>query len=255
MGINKITVDGVTKINLEQTGIESSADIPAGKYGYLRTGELVLGTGEIMSNPLSGKILAVTGDSICEGAGYTGGYAGIIGEEQGMTVQNIAQGGGRIVSSSGIFGIGSSISNLRSDADYVILEGGGNDAGNAVTVGTLTSGFSDSLNTNTFAGAFEDMLKSAITRFPNKKLGYVMIHKCFPGFTSLSGDDAYYSVAKQACEKWGIPFLDLSILVPPLADVSALAQAYTQDGYGVHPNEQGYRLFYVPKITAWMKTL
>lgn len=47
MGVNKITIDGVTKINLLNTDIESSADIPMGKYGYLKTGELTLGTGQI----------------------------------------------------------------------------------------------------------------------------------------------------------------------------------------------------------------
>lgn len=255
MARNKFTVNGVTYIDLSTTGIESSDDIPIGKYGYLRTGERVLGTGEIgMANSLNGKIAAFTGDSIGSGVGYAGGYATIIGIEQDMTIQNISEGGGSIVHDGDYFCISESIPNLRADADYIILEGGGNDAGRQYTLGTITSGFSDTLDTTTFAGAFENMLKTAIARFPNKKIGYIFIHKCFERFDSRT-TNSYYNIAKAACEKWGIPYLDLNTMCPPLAYINELAQAYTDTGDGIHPNEQGYRLFYVPKIVAWMRTL
>lgn len=259
MAVNKITIDGNTRIDLSTTGIESAADIPAGKYGYLRTGERVLGTGGNMaSNPLSGKILAVTGDSICYGTGYTGGYAKIIGDENNMTVQNIAVGGATVAYIGGDFTICQSISDLRADADYVLLEGGGNDAqynNTGVTLGSLTSGYTDSLNINTFAGAFETMLKSAIARFPTAKIGYIFIHKCVDNFDSRVAN-SYYGIAKQACEKWGIPYCDLNTQAPAIGHISALASAYTVNGGdGIHLNEQGYRLFYIPKITAWMKGL
>lgn len=250
MARNKITVDGTTIIDLSTTGIESSADIPAGKYGYLRTGERVLGTGENMSNPLSGKILAVTGDSICAGERYPGGYAGIIGTENGMTVQNIAESGGTIVNTSGRFHIGGSISNMRSDADYVLLEGGGNDGALEVTVGTITSRYDDTFDTSTFAGAFEEMLRTTLNRFPTARVGYIFIHKCIAEFDSRTSN-SYYNIAKAACEKWGIPYCDLNTLCPPLSAVTSLL-SYSD---GVHPTEDGYRIFYVPKITAWMKTL
>lgn len=254
MAVNKITVDGVTKINLLNTDIESSADIPSGKYGYLKTGELVLGTGENMSNPLSGKILAVTGDSICSGVGYAGGYASMIGTDNGMTVQNIAEGGGSIMQETGYFCISTSIANLRTDADYVIMEGGVNDSGREYPLGTLTEGYTATLNTATFAGAVEQMFKSALARFPNKKLGFIIVHKCHERLDS-NDTNSYYNVLVSACKKWGIPYCDLNSLVPPLGLIDALKNAYTDEGDGYHPNEQGYRLFYVPKITAWLKTL
>jgi len=256
MARNKFTVDGTTYIDLSTTGIESAADIPAGKIGYLRTGERVTGTGENMSNnPLSGKILSVNGDSICEGVGYDGGYAGIIGTENGMTVQNIGVSGGTITPIGDNHTISTTISSMRSDADYIILEGGGNDADFGVTLGSLTSGYTDTLNTSTFAGAFEYMLKSAIARFPTAKIGYIFIHKCFANFDSRVAN-SYYGVAKAACEKWGIPYCDLNTMTPAIGYISALASAYTgNNGDGIHLNEQGYRLFYVPKIVAWMKGL
>ena len=252
MGVNKITIDGVTKINLLNTDIETAADIPTGKRGYLKTGELVLGTGENMSNPLTGKILSVNGDSICAGERYAGGYAGIIGTDNGMTVQNIAVSGGTIANVSGHHCISGTISDMRSDADYVILEGGINDSSEGVTLGTISSGYDATLDTSTFAGAFETMLKAALNRFPTAKIGYIFVHKTnFGSFKSTDGANSYYGIAKAACEKWGVPYCDLNVLAPPIPFVDSLL-SYSD---GVHPTEDGYRLFYVPKITAWMKTL
>lgn len=255
MGVNKITIDGVTKINLLNTDIETSADIPLGKYGYLKTGELVLGTGENMSNPLNGKILAVTGDSLCAGVAVEGGYAALIGTDNNMTVQNIAVGGGTVTPVSGKFCISTSIPNLRTDADYVILEGGCNDAWDVVTEGTLTTGFDDTLNANTFAGSFEKMLKDTIARFPTAKLGYIFAHKWAPQWDCRNLNGNYHGIAKAACEKWGIPYLDLNSQAPPIGYLASIYETYTYQGDRMHPTEQGYRLFYVPKITAWMKTL
>lgn len=206
-------------------------------------------------NPLHGKILAVTGDSVCAGAGYEGGYARIIGEENEMIVQNIGVGGGTIVHASDTFCISESVTNLRQDADYIILEGGGNDIG--VTVGSLTEGYTANLDTTVYAEAFEYMLKSAIARFPGKKIGYIFIHKCQgSGFISTDVSDASrYLIAKKACEKWGIPYCDINTLAPPIGFIDALRTAYTNNGDGWHPNEAGYKAYYVPHITAWLKTL
>ena len=203
-----------------------------------------------VNNPLSGKIASFNGDSICAGAGFSGGYASIIGTENNMIIDNIAVGGATITPITGpAHIISTSIGDMRSDADYIILEGGVNDSDVSVPVGTLTSGYSDTLDTTTFAGAFENMLKSAITRYPGKKIGYIFVHKC-GNFGS-----SYYNIAKTACEKWGIPYLDLYTQIPSLAHIDALRTAYTSNGDGYHPNEDGYTAYYVPKITAWMKTL
>ena len=208
------------------------------------------------TNPLKGKIAAFTGDSLCYGAGYTGGYAKIIGEDNGMTVQNIGVSEGTVVKYQNYFCISESIPNLRSDADYVILEGGGNDAWygeQIIPLGTISSGYDATLDTTTFAGAFESMIKAAINRFPGKKIGYIFPHKGVPNFSStISG--GYYHMIIDILEKWGIPYFDNNVLCPPLGYVDALKNTYTI-GDGVHPNELGYRTFYAPQIAAWMKTL
>ena len=102
--------------------------------------------------------------------------------------------------------------------------------------------------------AVETMLKAAIARFPTKKIGYIFIYKCVYLFDSRV-ENSYYDAAKKCCEKWGIPYCDLNTQTLPLNYIEALRTAYTANGDGYHPNEQGYKLFYVPKITAWLKTL
>ena len=143
---------------------------------------------------------------------------------------------------------------MRSDADFVLLEGGGNDADSGVPLGTLSSGYTATLDDTTFAGAIESMFKSALARFPDKKIGYVFIHKCASLFDSRVSN-SYYDMAKSACEKWGIPYLDLNTQVPPLNYIADLKSTYTANGDGYHPNELGYRTFYVPKITAFLNTM
>lgn len=213
------------------------------------------GGSDTASNPLKGKIATFTGDSICQGAGYAGGYAKIIGEDYDMTVENIGVSDGTVVQWRDKFCISESIADMRSDADFVMLEGGGNDADwgpQYIPVGTLSSGYDATLDTTTFAGAFEQMLKSAIAKFPNAKIGYIFAHKCIANFDSPNG--AYRNMAISALEKWGIPYCDLNISVPPLGYIDDLKSAYTR-GDGIHPNEAGYRTFYAPKIAAFMQTM
>lgn len=208
------------------------------------------------TNPLSGKILSTTGDSIAAGAGNNGsGYPELVASDNNMTVQNVAVGGGTVAYiNANAFCISRSISSMRSDADFVLLEGGGNDADSGVPLGTLSSGYTATLDDTTFAGAIESMFKAALARFPDKKIGYVFIHKCASGYDSRV-PNSYYGIAKSACEKWGIPYLDLNTQVPPLNYIADLKTTYTANGDGYHPNELGYRTFYVPKITAFLNTM
>ena len=255
-------VNGTTDI-LDTLMVVKGYQYPASyiPYGTYKTIEgLQISKSQIVDlddevNPLKGKIVSFNGDSIAAGAGYAGGYGKIIAENNEMTYENIAVGGGTMAYvGANVHCISRTIANMRSDADYVILDGGGNDADGGVPLGALTTGYTATLDDTTFAGAFEQMLKTAIARFPNKKIGYVFIHKCAYLFSS-SVKDSYYDIAKAACEKWGIPYCDLNTQTPPLNYIDALKTAYTSNGDGYHPNEQGYKLFYVPKITAWMKTL
>ena len=223
-----------------------------------------------MPNILTGKKLCVTGDSICAGAGYSGGYAGIIALNNQMTVQNIAVGGGTIASGTTASGganrfwINESITSLDSDADYILIQGGGNDSSLGVTMGTITEGYGSSFDSDTFIGAFENMCYQLTKRFKGKKYGYVFNHQWTNNFRHSNTDQStsYYWQAKKVLEKWCIPYVDLNIECPPFAyfnqsnaDLYAIRTEYTKDGDGVHPNEAGYKKYYVDKITSFLKSL
>lgn len=234
-------------------------------FGYavkLKTDRL---PGETALNPLYGKKLAVTGDSICYGEGYVGGYAKIIGINNNMTVQNIGISGGTVVKKTGYFCISESIANMAADADYAIIEGGFNDAasGSPPPLGTIATGYNAVYDTTTFYGAFETMLRDLLIRFQGKKIGYIAVHQATNNYRVVNDPaTSYYWAARKCCEKWGIPFCDLNTLAPAFgyftatnADMLAIRNAYTKTGDGIHPNEAGYTEFYVPKIEAWLKTL
>lgn len=224
------------------------------------------------TNPLTGKNISFNGDSICYGAGASGGYGKIIAERNGMTYQNIAQSGATIATGTTFSNgnnrhwICNTIADMDETADIVIVEGGVNDASLKVPLGALAS-IGSTYDTTTFYGAFEYMLSQLLKRFAGKKIGYIAVHKMVDGFLSRpihsTGDTSYYDAAKACCEKWGVPFLDLNTTVPPWAfftdardaELAVLRNTYTLNGDGWHPNDEGYKKYYVPKIEAWLKTL
>ena len=301
--VNTFKKDGITSAN---GGVEFDVDIEAflatdpdahyirfyiaDYYGEMTLSELYIapynengensfwlgGYEAPQTNPLYGKVISFNGDSICEGAGDSGGYAKYIGENNKMTVENIGVSGGTIAYSASKYAaypnyyhcISRSVAEMREDADYIILEGGVNDLYNSdITLGSLSNGYNSTLDDTTFYGAFENMLKQALIRFPGKKIGYIAVHKMTPYFDSDNAEDNAYHAAIKCCAKWGIPMLDLNKTVPPFgylrnnADTVFLANTYTADtatagvGDGWHPNAEGYKKYYVPKIEAWLKTL
>ena len=214
-------------------------------------------------NPLLGKKISFNGDSICAGVGYAGGYGGIIGAQNQMTVQNIGVGGATITAetyyqdSTPRHWVCRTIENMDADSDYAIVEGGINDTVGTGGIGAITTGYTAELDDTTYCGAFESMLKQLVTRFAGKKVGYIAVHKATQYFSSntTNANIDYYGLAIKCCKKWGVPVCDLNIDCAPLGYVDALKNAYTANGDGWHPNEAGYKNYYVPKITAWLKTL
>lgn len=225
-----------------------------GTYGFTLSG--------LRYPQLFNKIISFNGDSICAGAGFAGGYGKIIAQRNGMIYENIGVNGATITAETYYpdetprHWICSTIDNMRSDADYIILEGGVNDS--VAPLGTVpdVNDYTSELDNTNYCEAFEVMLRAAIERFPGKKIGYIAVHKCTNSYSS-NGNIATnrYTIAINACKKYGIPVCDLNIECPPLYYIDDLKTAYTKDGDGWHPNEQGYKKYYVPKIEAWLATL
>lgn len=61
-------------------------------------------------------------------------------------------------------------------ADYILLEGGVNDAWNNAPVGTLTDGFAAAYDETTMTGALEKMLDDLAKNHSDKRVAYVFPH-------------------------------------------------------------------------------
>lgn len=227
--------------------------------------------GQIIS-PLAGKNLYIAGDSIAYGKGSAGGYGKCIAARYGMQLTNEAvdgatltpnitdnvYGGTRACISTVVTG-----STALAKADYILLEGGVNDAWNNAAVGTLTDGFGDETGDNitgnlydasTMVGSLEKMFEFLMKNYSDKHIAYV-----FPHGGLFAGSENWYKTYKPAIlavlEKWGVPYVDVAASTPPMGahGISGLSNKYTSDG--THPNAAGYERFYMEPIAALLKRL
>ena len=151
------------------------------------------------------------------------------------------------------------------DCDYIIMEGGINDVLGGLYLGEVTKGFTSELDTHTVLGGTEQMCRNLLARFADKKLGFILIHKVLQlPFTPPPNADGtqklYFDKIKEVLNKYSIPVLDLYNKSGLNTGMDSflkytLATSANHNGDGVHPNEEGYRKFYVPKIEAWLKSL
>ena len=208
-------------------------------------------------SPLYGQKALYVGDSISFGAGDTAehrGWAGRIGTVYSMDTDNRSISGtslstcrsGRIISQL--------TSAKHNSYDYVILHGGVNDAWDSAEVGEMSASFSlSSFDTSTYAGGLEELFYHAVRQFPKAKIGYIFNFHITLNSGRLADMSEYYATAKQICEKWGIPYLDLYFDDNINNNVLQTGTTtYLPDL--VHPNAAGYdRLS--PYIASWMETL
>ena len=253
--------------------------IPYGEHAYFQH-NIYHDTGEQNKfNPLFRKSVVFTGDSICDGSSALdnkNGWAGRIGRNNQMKWLNSGISGATFTSKD-ITGSNATISETDFfDADYIIIEGGTNDAdiiGDART--TIPSNFgsytmndyrSDFINT-TYCGAIEYLFKRILSEYSDKKVGVIIAQKM--GYLNASTTDYtkennnrrfYFETLIKLCEKWGIPYLNLwdeSNLNPMINSQYVYGQE-TSDGKmytdGQHLTSKGYD-YLAPKIEAWMKTL
>ena len=69
------------------------------------------------------------------------------------------------------------------------------------------------------------------------------------------GTETVYEKTKAICSKWNIPFFDMRHSGGINMAVSSQYDTFKfADGAATHPNDEGYRCFYVPKLTALLKS-
>jgi lysophospholipase L1-like esterase len=221
------------------------------------------------SSPLSGKKIALDGDSITYGQGFVGGYAKLLGDELGMTVQNNAVGGGTLATGTTTSGgqnrhwISDGISALDEDADYVLISGGINDFFAGVPIGTLSvNKYNSALDTSTLIGAVEKICRDLVDRFPTKKIGFMLTHSANDwyrkNYQGQASDTAnltnYHDAIITALKKYSIPYCDIFMAGQFSTEIATLKQ-YTANNDGIHPTEDGYKFFYCDKIIRFLESL
>lgn len=214
---------------------------------------------------LNGKTVLFTGDSIImalieNGDGTYGeslGWAELLQKNNPLsTVKNYGIGGTTIAKRSGrsdsILERLEKMYSENPNADYCIFEGGVNDCYSGVPIGEITSGYNESFDENTFCGALESLFKQAILKWKGKKLGYIVTFKVpSADYANFGG---YMQKAKDICEKWSIPYIDLYTQSGMEYHIEEIATTYSYGGGGLHPNVAGYELT-IDKIENFVKII
>lgn len=214
-------------------------------------------------DPLAGKTLYVAGDSIAYGKGSAGGYGKCIADRYGMQLINEAVDGATLatlvpdnVNGGYRTSIGMTVksSTELEKADYILLEGGVNDAWNNAKLGALNGSFAPAFYSGDTIGTLEAMLDDLTKKHSDKRVAYV-----FPHSGLFASSENWYKTYKPAIlaalKKWGVPYVDIEECAPPMGahGVSELSDKYTLDG--THPNKAGYERFYMEPIAALLKRL
>lgn len=214
-------------------------------------------------NILKDKTILFVGDSICA-ASTEGvkGWATLIKENNpNAIIYNYGQDGATIAENGSdtndVVTKIETMFNEHPEADYIIIEGGVNDLWQEIPLGTFeeNSNFNayTPYDTSTFSGALEHILHYALTHFKGKKIGYIVTQKIY----RASGFENYMKRAKEICNKWSIPYVDLF----NEGDMNYMIEQQRQDfsitnvvatGDGCHPNLAGYQII-TPKIENWLK--
>lgn len=217
---------------------------------------------DMAADILSGKTLYVAGDSIAYGTGSAGGFGKAIAQKYGMTFVNEAVDGATLapnITDNVNGGTRACISTIVTSssalekADYILLEGGINDAWNKAAVGTLTDGTA-AYDETTMTGALEKTLEHLAKNHSEKRVAYV-----FPHGGLFADRDNWYKTYKPAIlavlQKWDVPYIDIEENAPPMGPhgIGELSDKYTSDG--IHPNAAGYEQFYMEPIAALLMNL
>ena len=238
----------------------------------------------MQANILAGKTIVFDGDSICQATSETReicrGWPYRIGEKNGMKWHNFGIGGGTITAGmySKVTGIARHWISRNIDVihenfpklDYLILEGGTNDADlidfESKQYGSVNpTDYSGNYDDSTFCGACESLFFKVIHYYPKAKIGFIIAPKMGAEDEAVSAKRrAYFLTIIDICKKWGIPYIDLwdgCPLNPRLEvyyDNNLDAQGNQEAGKayvdGQHLTKVGYDII-SPRIEAWIRTL
>jgi len=237
-----------------------------------------------MNSVLHGKTIIWDGDSICAGSTETGNWATRIAANNAMTCRNYAVGGGTVADCFPLLASGHKRHSLSAtidrmyaeypSADYVIFEGGTNDADLfkdhfdtlGERMGTLNpDDYSGNYDEGTFIGSLETVFYKAAKYWYGKKIGFIIAQKMGQSAGSLNRRREYFDRCAEVCKKWGIPCLDLwhgCYLNPTLPwmynrELTPEENRNNNEGFyidGQHLTARGYD-FTAEIVERWLLTL
>lgn len=231
------------------------------------------------------KIIVFDGDSMCQASSEAKGtkergWAYRIGTKNQMNWHNFGIGGGTITAEVYSLVTGKpkhwvcrNIDNIHNEVpelDYLILEGGTNDADllrdNPERFGEIIpEDYSGQYDDTTFCGAVETLFFKALNYYPNAKIGFIIAPKMgVDDDNEIHYRRVFFLTIIEICKKWGVPYIDLWECCPinpklkvyyddslSLEENVAAGKAYVD---GQHLSKVGYDII-TPKIDAWIKTL
>ena len=201
------------------------------------------------------------GDSIAFALGANQfGYAEIIGFDNKLRVDNRGVNSATLSKTDGKHCICDDVLsdvNGSSKYDYILVDGGINDYYNNSPLGTVTPDGADGFDRTTVCGALETIFSHIRAEAPSAKTVFVLVHDINDtgsdenerGLTFLD----YTAGIKEVCEKYGITIADCGAELRTADKDTARQYTFTwrgvyPNGDGIHPNEEGYKRFYVPVI-------
>lgn len=218
------------------------------------------------TNKLNGLKLGADGDSLMHGNENNNvSYADLIASENNMSLNKNAVGGGTIATGTYSAGetprhwICESVLNLDANCNVVIVNGGVNDYWNNVPLGSITPDYTTTVDSSTFYGGLETLFRNLLSRFPNKKIAFITNHNINNILTQNNSINLkfknYYDAIIETAQKYAIPVIDMTKNSQLNTGIAYFKNTYTVNSDGVHPNTNGYNIFYVPYITNRLKEL
>lgn len=216
-------------------------------------------------SPLYEKKILFVGDSITRAADDYG-WAGRVQDQYGATTTKAGVDGAAVSDVRQPNRVMAQLEKQKDEAyDYVILHGGVNDAWDSAPVGTVSASFNkEDFDVSTFAGGLEELICYTKEHFDSAKIGYIINYsRPIVLVSSLRDMSAYFTVAKQVCEKWGVSCLDLYF---GSTEVNGKQMAYSKDVLltntntyfvapcDIHLSAEGYDVI-SPYIGKWIATI
>ena len=228
--------------------------------------------GATSSSPINGKKIAYNGDSICESrigdttSSNGGAYAKLIADLTNGTYDNRGRGGGTLASgTSAIRQVVNDVTNMPNDADLICFEGGINDYWLSVPLGDyVENDYSGTLDITTVCGALESIFRQAKEKWVGKPICFVIVHKIKSTVYVANSQGYTFAQAREKmigiCEKYAIPYYDAFAksglnAYDNIQNNTFLTSNTTGTGDGCHPNEEGYKKYYVPQLISLFNSI